>query len=406
MRQNCFICPSLAFNAIKLNKHKKTTALMGSMAASASIFLTVGWQSAFAQGTTGSELYRQGMQLKVSGGKNARDQALVKFIDAVRQNPRDCNSLYQQALLFREKGYSKLAVSALDRILSIKPDDREARLLLAAIKLEAGDHQAAAQQLSSSLGLLQPAPKTHGAIKEKIQRADTTQCVAPRGITFTPDSSAETKTTASQMGITSVLPVSASLPNLDQDEWAQRMRYLAIHGTGTLQAGQAFMFSEDSGEAVIILNNGERIRRRITKPRDAQTLVKQRRPDVLTADLTYNLSTLGKLVGNDPQKALDMATEAELEKITKEYGDYHDNGFLEQAYLTETELDRNSAQAVDARLEKAPGEVAKIQNEEIQGEKRIERDVLKEFENELPAEGFVERSQKFFNWVKKSLKLP
>ena len=390
---------------------------MGLMAASTSIFLTVGSQSAFAQGTTGSELYRQGMQLKVSGGKNARDQALVKFIDAVRQNPRDRNSLYQQALLFREKGYSKLAVSALDRILSIKPDDREARLLLAAIKLEAGDHQAAAQQLSSSLGLLQPAPKTHSAIKEKIQRADTTQCVAPRGITFTPDASAETKTTASQMGITSVLPVSASLPNLDQDEWAQRMRYLAIHGTGSLQAGQAFMFSEDSGEAVIILNNGERIRRRISKPRDAQALVKQRRPDVLTADLTYKLSTLGKLVGNDPQKALDMATETELEKITqekdlhdrrdsKEYGDYHDNGFLEQAYLTETDLDRNSAQAVDARLEKAPGEVSKIQNEEIQGEKRIEQDVLKEFENELPAEGFVERSQKFFNWVKKSLKLP
>ena len=114
---------------------------------------------------------------------------------------------------------------------------------------------------------------------------------------------------------------------------------------------------------------------------------------------------------------MDATTETELEKITheqdlhdrrysKEYGDYHDNGFLEQAYLTETELDRNSAQAVDARLEKAPGEVSKIQNEEIQGEKRIEQDVLKEFENELPAEGFVERSQKFFNWVKKSLKLP
>jgi len=66
---------------------------MGLMAASTSIFLTVGSQSAFAQGTTGSELYRQGMQLKVSGGKNSRDQALVKFIDAVRQNPRD--KLYQ-----------------------------------------------------------------------------------------------------------------------------------------------------------------------------------------------------------------------------------------------------------------------------------------------------------------------
>ena len=387
---------------------------MGSMAASVSMSLTVVSKSAQAQGTTGSELYRQGMQLKVSGSKNARDLALVKFIDAVRQDPRDCNSLYQQALLFREKGYSKLAISALDRIISIKPDHRDARLLLATIKLEAGDHQAAAQQLSSSLGLLQPAPKTHSAIKEKIQRADTTQCVAPRGITFTPEASSEKTQSldSSKLGIATVLPATASLPNLDQDEWAQRMRYLAIHGTGTLQAGQAFMFSEDSGEAVIILNNGERIRRRITKPRDAQALVKQRRPDVLTADLTYKLSTLGKLVGNDRDKALELATESELEKIAqenetkekKEYGDYHDNGFLEQAYLSESELDRNSAPAVDARLEKGNSELSKIQGEEIQGEKRIERDVLKEFENELPAEGFVERSQKFFSWVKKSLK--
>lgn len=85
-------------------------------------------------------------------------------------------------------------------------------------------------------------------------------------------------------------------PNSD-DPWSVRLRYLADHGTGTLKEGEAFMFSEETGEATLFLSDGQTVRRTIYLPRDAQEVVKQRRPDILTPDdLLYNLSLLAKLM--------------------------------------------------------------------------------------------------------------
>jgi len=85
-------------------------------------------------------------------------------------------------------------------------------------------------------------------------------------------------------------------PNSD-DPWSVRLRYLADHGTGTLKEGEAFMFSEETGEATLFLADGQTVRRTIYLPRDAQEVVKQRRPDILTPDdLLYNLSLLAKLM--------------------------------------------------------------------------------------------------------------
>lgn len=92
-------------------------------------------------------------------------------------------------------------------------------------------------------------------------------------------------------------------PNSD-DPWSVRLRYLADHGTGTLKEGEAFMFSEETGEATLFLADGQTVRRTIYLPRDAQEVVKQRRPDILTPDdLLYNLSLLAKLMpkANEPE---------------------------------------------------------------------------------------------------------
>lgn len=101
-------------------------------------------------------------------------------------------------------------------------------------------------------------------------------------------------------------------PNSD-DPWSVRLRYLADHGTGTLKEGEAFMFSEESGEATLFLSDGQTVRRTIYLPRDAQEVVKQRRPDILTPDdLLYNLSLLAKLmpkVTEQEQPANSVKTE-------------------------------------------------------------------------------------------------
>src|SRR5690606_4050879 len=85
------------------------------------------------------------------------------------------------------------------------------------------------------------------------------------------------------------------------DEWTKRLRYLAEHGTSSLKRGEAFMFSEDTGEAVLFLADGQRIRRVIAEPLDSQEVIKKRRPDVLIPkELFFNTSLLGKVVGNPP----------------------------------------------------------------------------------------------------------
>jgi tetratricopeptide (TPR) repeat protein len=85
--------------------------------------------------------------------------------------------------------------------------------------------------------------------------------------------------------------------HLDGDSWAKKMKYLLEHGTNSLKDGEAFMFSEETGEGVLFLGDGQVIRRTIAEPRDAQDVVRERRPDIIApAEVLYNLSLLGKLM--------------------------------------------------------------------------------------------------------------
>ena len=97
-------------------------------------------------------------------------------------------------------------------------------------------------------------------------------------------------------------PPQAKLPPDSNEPWSIRLRYLADHGTGTLKDGEAFMFSEDTGEATLFLADGKTVRRTIYFPRDAQEVVRERRPDMLIPDdLMYNLSLLAKLIPKQPE---------------------------------------------------------------------------------------------------------
>lgn len=87
-----------------------------------------------------------------------------------------------------------------------------------------------------------------------------------------------------------------------QDKWTEKLAYLNENGTSSLKQGEAFMFSEDTGEAVLFLKDGSRIRRIITPKQNAEKIVKLRRPDVLVPkDLFIDLSLLGKVVNNKKQ---------------------------------------------------------------------------------------------------------
>ena len=57
------------------------------------------------------------------------------------------------------------------------------------------------------------------------------------------------------------------------------------------------MFSEDTGEAVLFLADGQKIRRIIATPVSSDELLKLRRPDVMVPkELYYDTSLLGKVV--------------------------------------------------------------------------------------------------------------
>lgn len=98
----------------------------------------------------------------------------------------------------------------------------------------------------------------------------------------------------------------AAAPAKAEDPWVVRMRYLVEHGTDSLKPGEAFMFSEETGEGVLFQANGQTIRRMIADPQDAEEVTRMRRPDIaMPQDLMYNLSLLGKLLPrqDEPPKA-------------------------------------------------------------------------------------------------------
>jgi tetratricopeptide (TPR) repeat protein len=85
--------------------------------------------------------------------------------------------------------------------------------------------------------------------------------------------------------------------NDTNDKWVEKMKYLVAHGTSTLSPGEAFMFSEETGEGVLFLANGQSIRRTIAMAKDRQEIIAMRRPDILAPkELRYSLSLLGTLL--------------------------------------------------------------------------------------------------------------
>lgn len=81
------------------------------------------------------------------------------------------------------------------------------------------------------------------------------------------------------------------------DPWTLRLTYLAKNGTSTLKEGEAFMFSEETGEATLFLTDGQVITRRIGDGHQPDDVALMRRPDVMMPeDNTYNISLLGKIL--------------------------------------------------------------------------------------------------------------
>lgn len=89
-----------------------------------------------------------------------------------------------------------------------------------------------------------------------------------------------------------------------QDKWTEKLTLLNKNGTGSLKRGEAFMFSEDTGEAVLFLSDGSKIRRIIAPKQSAEQIVKLRRPDVMVPkELLYDTSLLGKVVNRTTPKS-------------------------------------------------------------------------------------------------------
>jgi tetratricopeptide (TPR) repeat protein len=89
-----------------------------------------------------------------------------------------------------------------------------------------------------------------------------------------------------------------------EDAWTLKLRDLALHGTDSLKGGEAFMFSEETGDATLFLSNGQIINRHVLPPRDPDEVAKARRPDMSDPKgLQYNLSLLGKLLPRTEKQA-------------------------------------------------------------------------------------------------------
>ncbi|HEY9788000.1 MAG TPA: hypothetical protein V6D17_21610, partial [Candidatus Obscuribacterales bacterium] len=89
-------------------------------------------------------------------------------------------------------------------------------------------------------------------------------------------------------------------PEEPEDPWKKRLLELSEQGTSSLNEGEAFMFSEETGEATLFLPDGKVIRRIIAQPRDHQEIARLRRPDMLIPEeIMYNLSLFAKLLPKD-----------------------------------------------------------------------------------------------------------
>jgi tetratricopeptide (TPR) repeat protein len=403
-----------------------------------------------------SKHYEQGLAFKKAGEAN---RALIEFLQAIKENPRCTKAFYEQALIFRQKGYPKLAESSLCQALAIDPSFRDARILLAAVRLEAGNTGGAAQELTRSLGLSasqspaqgQPLAFPQATIAPGQGKAAAKAAVAPPAV---PQSSTPITSELNQRkNSLQFIPEGGSpkdSPNpdraaasksqasrpVDNDDWAKRLRYLSIHGTGTLKPGEAFMFSEETGEAVIFLTNGTRIRRIITAPQDTHELVKARRPDMLIpADLLYKLSTLGKLVASDPSALIDanaaenpdietpkkkeyfdadLDSEDQAEDATAKRARKHkpEKGTLGELMDSNEDTDNSDNKFTHkVILEDSPHDKASspiIPNDATKGPNldSTEPSSMKDFNKDPVNDSLLDKTQKLFGWFKKALHLP
>jgi hypothetical protein len=124
---------------------------------------------------------------------------------------------------------------------------------------------------------------------------------------------------------TQAKPASAlsSKPAPAEDEWTKRMNYLLEHGTQSLCPGEAFMYSEETGEGVMFLSDGNSVRRKLTAPRKAEEVARLRRPDILApkGQLQYSLSLLGKII--KPQDAQRKPPPAQQQQEHPQSQDEH-----------------------------------------------------------------------------------
>ncbi|NJL73544.1 MAG: hypothetical protein HC888_19480, partial [Candidatus Competibacteraceae bacterium] len=87
-----------------------------------------------SQNQAGYKQYQKGLAAKAKGDLN---QALIDFLQASKENPRLTQAFFEQALIFRQKGFANLAESALNQALFLEPNFQQARLLLAAVDWKA-----------------------------------------------------------------------------------------------------------------------------------------------------------------------------------------------------------------------------------------------------------------------------
>ncbi|MBA3855824.1 MAG: hypothetical protein C0507_02835 [Cyanobacteria bacterium PR.3.49] len=102
-----------------------------------------------------------------------------------------------------------------------------------------------------------------------------------------------------------------------KDPVEERLKYLAEHGTSSLKEGEAFMFSEESGEATLFMSNGEVIRKTIAIARRHEEVAQLRRPDILIPEeLIYNLALMAKILPKqDEPKETVIEPEEEAPKL-------------------------------------------------------------------------------------------
>ena len=122
--------------------------------------------------------------------KHDLNNALIEFLKSTQENPLLVRAFYEQALIFRERGYLKLAAASLEQALAVKPDYQDARILLATISIQQGNVGGAVRQLTRSLGLENaiikndsqpnaPAQIVKKMVGEKVKDIDAAVDLAP-----------------------------------------------------------------------------------------------------------------------------------------------------------------------------------------------------------------------------------